>query len=35
MDEIEASVYEEINPYDDMDIDIENDDRLEKELITW
>ena len=35
MEEIEALVYKESNPYDDIDIDFETDDRLENELIAW
>ena len=33
MDEMETSLYEGINPFDDIDLDIENDDRLERELM--
>ena len=35
MEEIEEQVYKESDPYNDIDIDIEIDDRLENELIAW
>ena len=35
MEEIEELVYKETDPFEDIDIDFETDDRLENELMLW